>query len=200
MALVRGVARRGGVIRDRHSWRAHVRRARTACRSCRHDRARQEPEVTARTTWCARGCVAPAPLHRVPQSRRAGRCVLPECSRRILHTGVEPVAIPLSGCGARRGQRGPGPATEESHEYRLTAGQTCRSGRPVASRAMDHGCCEACGFDGAGYDDVSLLDALRVLGPRWRRLLGESGADLRVRPEPDVWSAIEYAAHSRDIT
>ena len=113
------------VIRDRHSWRAHVRRARTACRSCRHDRARQEPEVTARTTWCARGCVAPAPLHRVPQSRRAGRCVLPECSRRILHTGVEPVAIPLSGCGARRGQRALGPATEESHEYRLTARQIC---------------------------------------------------------------------------
>jgi hypothetical protein len=31
-------------------------------------------------------------------------------------------------------------------------------------------------------------------------LLDEAGADLRVRPEPDTWSAIEYAAHSRDVT
>ena len=26
------------------------------------------------------------------------------------------------------------------------------------------------------------------------------GSALRVRPEPEVWSAIEYAAHSRDVT
>jgi len=28
----------------------------------------------------------------------------------------------------------------------------------------------------------------------------EAGDDLRVRPAPETWSAIEYAAHSRDIT
>ena len=32
------------------------------------------------------------------------------------------------------------------------------------------------------------------------RLIADAGPDLRVRPEPHVWSAIEYAAHSRDIT
>jgi hypothetical protein len=30
-------------------------------------------------------------------------------------------------------------------------------------------------------------------------LLADAGAELRARPEPDVWSAIEYAAHSRGI-
>jgi len=62
-----------------------------------------------------------------------------------------------------------------------------------------HERCDACGFDGARYDDASLLDALRAVGPRWRVLLAASGSELRVRPEPEVWSAIEYAAHSRDI-
>ena len=65
---------------------------------------------------------------------------------------------------------------------------------------MDHERCEACGFDGGRYDDGELLDALRSLGPRWQALLAESGAELRRRPAPEVWSALEYAAHSRDIT
>ena len=65
---------------------------------------------------------------------------------------------------------------------------------------MDHERCPACAFDGGSYDDAALLAALRSLGPRWRSLLGTAGPRLRVRPEPDVWSAIEYAAHSRDIT
>jgi len=65
---------------------------------------------------------------------------------------------------------------------------------------MAHEHCDACGFDGARYDDVVLLDEIRALGPRWRTLLASSGPELRVRPAPEVWSAIEYAAHSRDIT
>ena len=65
---------------------------------------------------------------------------------------------------------------------------------------MEHERCDACGFDGARYDDASLLQALRGLGPRWRSLLSETGPELRARPEPEVWSALEYAAHSRDIT
>ncbi len=65
---------------------------------------------------------------------------------------------------------------------------------------MDHERCAACGFDGARYDDPGLLEALRALGPRWQSLLSDTGPALRRRPDPDVWSAIEYAAHSRDIT
>ena len=65
---------------------------------------------------------------------------------------------------------------------------------------MDHERCDACGFDGAIHDDDALIRALRALGLRWRTLLADSGAELRRRPEPSVWSAIEYAAHSRDVT
>jgi hypothetical protein len=75
-----------------------------------------------------------------------------------------------------------------------------REGGTIVSRVVEHECCEACGYDGAQYDDASLLEALRALGRCWRTLLSESGPDLRVRPAPDVWSAIEYAAHSRDVT
>ncbi len=64
----------------------------------------------------------------------------------------------------------------------------------------EHEHCDACGFDGSAYGDVSLLAAIAELGPRWRTLLDDAGPQLRVRPEPATWSAIEYAAHSRDIT
>jgi hypothetical protein len=65
---------------------------------------------------------------------------------------------------------------------------------------MEHEQCLACGFDGGRYGDVALLDAMRSLGPRWRTLLADTGAELRTRPGAEVWSAIEYAAHSRDVT
>ena len=65
---------------------------------------------------------------------------------------------------------------------------------------MAHEYCSACGFDGALYDDDSLVDALRALGPQWAALIAGAGSALRERPAPEVWSAIEYAAHSRDIT
>lgn len=64
----------------------------------------------------------------------------------------------------------------------------------------EHERCDACGFDGGTYDDDTLLDRLRALGARWRALLAEAGPELRRRPATEVWSAIEYAAHSRDIT
>jgi hypothetical protein len=65
---------------------------------------------------------------------------------------------------------------------------------------VEHERCEACGFDGGRYNDVSVLGELRALGPRWRLLLGSAGSLLRVRPDAAVWSPLEYAAHSRDIT
>jgi len=63
-----------------------------------------------------------------------------------------------------------------------------------------HETCAQCGFDGAKYGDGELLQALRGLGPSWRAQLAEAGPELRARPEATVWSAVEYAAHSRDIT
>ena len=65
---------------------------------------------------------------------------------------------------------------------------------------MDHEQCEACKFDGADYDPAQLVDAIRNLGPQWIRLLLDAGDELRQRPAPETWSALEYAAHSRDVT
>ena len=65
--------------------------------------------------------------------------------------------------------------------------------------------CEECGFD---YDSVApdtAPGAIRAFGRRYRAPLtrflpGEDGDSLlRRRPEPDVWCALEYAAHVRDI-
>jgi heat shock protein HslJ len=65
---------------------------------------------------------------------------------------------------------------------------------------MDHERCAACCFDGAAFDPATLVVAVRDLGPAWRELLGAAGDLLRIRPAPEVWSAIEYAEHTRDIT
>ena len=64
---------------------------------------------------------------------------------------------------------------------------------------MAHEHCDACGFDGGRYDDASLLNSLRAQGVLWKEMLLASGPELRTRPEPEVWSPIEYAAHTRDI-
>jgi hypothetical protein len=66
------------------------------------------------------------------------------------------------------------------------------------------GPCEECGFDPGRVADGELAGEIRRLGSRYRapltRLLpGEDGGVLRERPQPTVWSAIEYAAHVRDV-
>ena len=60
--------------------------------------------------------------------------------------------------------------------------------------------CDNCGFNGARFANDELLTALDALAERWRLALLDAGSLLRTRPGPEVWSAIEYAAHSRDIT
>ena len=66
--------------------------------------------------------------------------------------------------------------------------------------ARSHERCSQCGFDGSRYNDPELLGAIRTLIPRWQELLDSAGPELHDRPQPEVWSALEYAAHSRDIT
>lgn len=61
--------------------------------------------------------------------------------------------------------------------------------------------CEECGYD---WEDDAPADALRKFADRFPRPLSRflAGEDpdvvLRTRPEPGVWSALEYAAHTRD--
>ncbi len=73
-------------------------------------------------------------------------------------------------------------------------------GSPKGGLSVDHEQCAACDFDGSQYESAQLLDAIRDLGPQWIRLLLDAGDELRQRPAPETWSALEYAAHSRDVT
>lgn len=65
--------------------------------------------------------------------------------------------------------------------------------------------CEQCGFI---YDEFvidALPDALRSLGTAYRSRLetgvqnAEQARLLRTRPAPQVWSALEYSCHFRDV-
>jgi hypothetical protein len=63
--------------------------------------------------------------------------------------------------------------------------------------------CEECGFDWEA-GPTALVEVLRSFGPAYeacltRLLAGEDETILRVRPAPDVWSALEYTAHMRDV-
>lgn len=60
--------------------------------------------------------------------------------------------------------------------------------------------CEECGFDGTRLTTTDAITALRSLGRRWRQLFEDVPDEiLRRRPAPEVWSALEYAAHTRDV-
>jgi hypothetical protein len=59
--------------------------------------------------------------------------------------------------------------------------------------------CEECGFDPESAESVRAFGR-RYRAPLTRFLPGEDGAAvLGQRPEPQVWSAVEYAAHVRDV-
>jgi len=60
--------------------------------------------------------------------------------------------------------------------------------------------CAECGFD---YEELPVPEvgaALRGCGQAFRDALGETdGEAAATRPEPTVWSALEYACHLRDV-
>lgn len=72
-----------------------------------------------------------------------------------------------------------------------------RYGRRVTSE------CPECRFDSAAATDVAgEIEALgrKFAAPLTRYLPGEDGPTLlRTRPEPGVWSPLEYACHVRDV-
>jgi len=64
--------------------------------------------------------------------------------------------------------------------------------------------CDECGFDDGELSPADAIAAVRRFPKRYRapltRLLAnEDDAVLRRRPDPDTWSALEYAAHVRDV-
>ncbi len=53
-----------------------------------------------------------------------------------------------------------------------------------------------------GYDEsafASAGDVITTASERIAEIVRSQGANLRVRPEPDRWSSLEYACHVRDV-
>lgn len=57
--------------------------------------------------------------------------------------------------------------------------------------------CEECGFDASTVSESTIAALLRENAARWPTVLER--ADVRVRPNEQTWSALEYAAHVRDV-
>jgi len=57
--------------------------------------------------------------------------------------------------------------------------------------------CEECGFDPAGVAATDLADLIHDNTRGWYGAL--DGPDAAVRPAPNIWSALEYACHVRDV-
>lgn len=65
---------------------------------------------------------------------------------------------------------------------------------------MDPERCEECGFDATLLTVADSVAALRSMGRRWKELFRDVPPQrLRVRPDPQTWSPLEYAAHTRDV-
>ena len=64
--------------------------------------------------------------------------------------------------------------------------------------------CPECAFDPSAFGPAELPTAVAGLGRRYqapltRFLAGEDESILLARPSPDVWSALAYACHVRDV-
>lgn len=57
--------------------------------------------------------------------------------------------------------------------------------------------CPECGYDASAVDISAVPDLARGLAARWPAVLARS--DVAVRPNDSTWSALEYAAHVRDV-
>jgi hypothetical protein len=57
--------------------------------------------------------------------------------------------------------------------------------------------CPECGFDGATVSHTDVAGRIRADAAQWPHRL--SAANATVRPQPTVWSALEYGCHIRDV-
>jgi hypothetical protein len=58
--------------------------------------------------------------------------------------------------------------------------------------------CPECGFDTRQPERDDLSSLVVLVAAKWQDALSRS-ADPRTRPEPQVWSPLEYACHVRDV-
>jgi hypothetical protein len=59
--------------------------------------------------------------------------------------------------------------------------------------------CPECGFDARTLDRVEIAGATRRVAERFAELLAGNDMAVRARPTPEIWSALEYGAHVRDV-
>jgi hypothetical protein len=60
--------------------------------------------------------------------------------------------------------------------------------------------CDGCGFEWGSVPQDQVVERLDAsVFSYTERLAATEPADLRRRPDPDVWSALEYACHVRDV-
>ncbi len=57
--------------------------------------------------------------------------------------------------------------------------------------------CPDCGFHGNDVSAADVADAVRETTQRWLEVLDRD--DVAARPDPAVWSPLEYACHVRDV-
>jgi len=57
--------------------------------------------------------------------------------------------------------------------------------------------CPECGFDASTFGRADVAGLLRANTEAWPTVLER--ADVRERPDDETWSALEYAAHVRDV-
>jgi len=58
--------------------------------------------------------------------------------------------------------------------------------------------CDDCGLSAGEVDFAEIADRAEVAAAEWVQILMSSPA-VRSRPSPEVWSALEYGAHVRDV-
>jgi len=59
--------------------------------------------------------------------------------------------------------------------------------------------CADCGLDTPAVAREDVAGMVRANAASWVELLAGDEAELRRRPQPDTWSALEYACHVRDV-
>jgi hypothetical protein len=57
--------------------------------------------------------------------------------------------------------------------------------------------CPECGFDASAIATVDVASQVRAIATAFGKVLQRP--DVRDRPQPQVWSALEYACHVRDV-
>lgn len=57
--------------------------------------------------------------------------------------------------------------------------------------------CPECGYDASALAPTEVADVIRADAERWPGRLNRP--DARLRPDPEVWSILEYGCHVRDV-